>query len=247
MRNSRINSIITQNRLISRAKSRARTQSTNIGKALQGSSNSKSNTLNAIKNKANADKYGGLTKEDSNSKDNYTAIKKAAEGLKGHTEKLLSMPGKDWEELTEEEISGYKEKAVSEITSMVEDYNQMIKSMAAEGGNVNKIYLEQMKDYFQNSKKDLNALGIGQKSDGTLTASQEILKEADAKKLYEIFGSQGTFINKIDQRVENVISNAETNLAVLNKSQYAGNYTYNQYGSDIFDILSSGGKYNVKG
>lgn len=247
MRNSRINSIITQNRLISRAKSRARTQSTNIGKVLQNSSNSKNNTLNAIKNKANADKYGGLTKEDSQSKDNYTVMKKAAESLKSHTEKLLSMPDKEWEKLTEEEISEYKEKAVSEITSMIEDYNQMIKSMTAEGGNVNKTYLEQMKDYVQNSRKDLNELGIGQKSDGTLTISQDILKEADAKKLNEVFGSQGTFVSRVDARVDNVISNAETNLAVLNRSQYAGNYTYNQYGSDIFDILASGGKYNVKG
>lgn len=247
MRNSRINSIITQNRLVSRAKSRARTQSTNIGKALQNGSNSKSNTLNAVKNKAKSNKYGGLTREESNAKDNFTAIKKAAEGLRSHTEKLLSMPDKEWEKLTQEEISGYKEKAVSEITSMVEDYNQMIKSMTAEGGNVNKTYLEQMKDYFQNYRKDLNELGIGQKSDGTLTISQEILKEADAKKLKEVFSSQGTFVSRVNARVDNVISNAETNLAVLNRSQYAGNYSYNQYGSDIFDILSSGGKYNAKG
>ena len=247
MRNSRISSIITQNRLISRAKSRARTQSTNIGKVLQNSSNNKNNTLSAIKNAANTNKYGGLTKEDAESKDNYTTMKKAAESLKTHTEKLLSMPDQEWEKLTEEEISGYKEKAVSEITSMIEDYNQMIKSMAAEGGSVNKTYLEQMKDYFQNAKKDLNELGIGQKSDGTLTVSQEILKEADAKRLKEVFSSQGTFVSRVNTRVDNVISNAETNLAVLNRSQYAGNYSYNQYGSDIFDLLTSGGKYNAKG
>lgn len=241
---NKINSIITQNRLISIAKSRARTRSTNIGKVLANSSSNKNNVSNAIKNQANE---SGLTKEEAAAKDNYTSIKNAAESLKTHTEKLLSMPGKEWETLTEEEISSYKEKAVSEITSMIEDYNQMIKSMAAEGGNINTTYLGQMKDYFQNYQKDLNELGIGQKSDGTLTISQEILKEADAEKLKEVFSSQGTFVSKVNTRVDNVISNAETNLAVLNRSQYAGNYSYNKYGSDIFDLLTSGVKYNAKG
>ena len=42
-------------------------------------------------------------------------------------------------------------------------------------------------------------------------------------------------------------ANAETNLSVLNKTQYAGSYTYDKYGSDIFDMLTGGSKYSSKG
>lgn len=246
MSNYKVSSLITQNRLLSQAKSRARTQSTSINKVLQSSQNNKNSLLDAIKNQANAQKYG-LSEADTKSKENYTAMKAAAESLKGHTDKLLLMPDKDWETLTEEELLSYKEGAVSEVKAMITDYNQMIKSMTDEGGTVNEIYLKQMKGYFQNAKADLNELGITENNDGTLSVNTELLTAADAQKLKEVFGTQGTFVDDIGKRAQNVIANAETNLAVLNKSQYAGNYSYNQYGSDIFDILTSGSKYNAKG
>lgn len=245
MAHNMVNSLILQNRLVSQAKSRSRSQSTSRNKVLQSSSNSKNNVLDAIKKQAKGQQYG-LSEADTKSKENYTAMKKAAESLKGHTKNLLLMPDKDWEKLTEEEVSKYKEEAVSEVTALIEDYNKMIKSMAEEGGKVNEIYLKQMKGYFQNAKGKLEELGITQNNDGTLAVNQELLKAADAQKLKEVFGTQGTFVEDIGKRAENVISNAETNLALLNKSQYAGSYSYNQHGSDIFDILTSGSKYNAK-
>lgn len=243
---SRINSIITQNRLVSRAKSRARTQSTNIGKVLNNSSSKENNTSKAIKNQV-SQQNKELSKADAEAKNNFTNIKDAAQDLKGHTKKLLLMPGKDWEELTEAEISEFKDKAVSEAASMIEDYNQMMKSMAKEGGRVNELYLDQLSNYFRNAKTDLEAMGITQNKDGTLDINVEKLKMADAGKLRDVFCTTGGFADRVSKKTEDIISNAETNLAVLNRSQYAGNYSYNRYGSDIFDILNSGGKYNAKG
>lgn len=246
MSNHTINSLITQNRLLSQAKSRARSQSTGIGKALQSGSSNKDNILNSIKNQA-AGKSSGLSKSDAKSKENYTAMKVAAESLKKHTDKLLSMPDMDWEKLTEEESAKYKSDAISEVTAMIDDYNKMMKSMADEGGTVNEIYSSQMKGYFQNAKAGLEELGITENKDGTLAVNKERLNAADAKKLKEIFGSKGTFVDDIGKRAQNVISNAETNLAVINKSMYAGSYSYDQNGNDIFEMLASGAKYNTKG
>ena len=246
MRNNRIGSVIMQNRLVSQARSRTRTRNTNIGKALQSNSDSKSNTLKSIQNQAKAQQYG-LSDADAKSKENYTSMKKAAESLKEHVDNLLGMPSKDWEQLTNEEVTRYKEKAISEVTSMVKDYNQMMKSMADEGGTANETYLKQMKGYYQNAKAELVKMGITQNNDGTLSVNQELLEAADAKKIKEVLGTKDTFVDDIGKRAQNVISNAETNLALINKSQYAGNYSYNKYGSDIFNILTSGGKYNTKG
>lgn len=243
-----INSLILQNRLVSQARSRARTQSTKMGSILQGSSGNNNNALaNAIKKQAGAQKNGTLSKANTKSKENYTAMKSAAESLKKRTKALLDMPEKEWEKLTEEEIAKYKEEVVAEVSGVINDYNEMMKKMTEESGNVNDIYVKQMKGYFQNAKQKLGELGITQNSDGTLSLNKELLKAADASKMKEVLGSKGTFIDDIGKRAENVISNAETNLAVLNRSQYAGNYSYNQYGSDIFDALLGGGKYNAKG
>lgn len=246
MGHNRVNSLILQNRLLSQAKSRSRISNTNINKVLQSSSKGKNNVLDSIKKQAKGQQYG-LSEADAKSKENYTAMKKAAESLKEHTKNLLLMQDKDWETLTEEEISKYKETAVSEVTALIEDYNKMIKSMSEEGSKVNEIYLKQMKGYFQNAKASMEELGITQDSGGTLKVNQELLKAADAQKLKKVLGTKETFIEDIDKRAESVIANAETNLAILNKSQYAGNYSYNRYGSDIFDMLASGSRYNSKG
>ncbi len=173
-------------------------------------------------------------------------MKGAAENVKKHAKNLLLWPEKDWDEMSEDEIAEYKVEVRKETVSLIEDYNAMIKSMNDEQGKVNELYLKQMMGYFKNAQKDLEKLGITQKEDGTLSLDQELLKEADAETLKKVLGSEGSFVDDIGKRAENVISNAETNLAVVNKSIYAGNYSYNQYGSDIFDTLL-GGKYNSKG
>lgn len=243
-----INSLILHNRMISQARSRARSQSVSTSAIRQSSaSKSKDALSNAIKKQAKSQTNKGMSKADASSKENYTSIKKAAESLQKRTKALLEMPEKEWEKLTEEETAKYKEDVIKEVTALASDYNDMIKKMSEEGGSVNEIYLKQMKGYFGNAKADLEAIGITQKSDGTLSVNQELLKAADAKKLKEVLGTSGTFIDDIGKRASNVIANADTNLAILNRNQYAGNYTYNRYGSDIFDTLLGNGKYNVKG
>ncbi len=243
-----INALILHNRMISQARSRARSQNASIGAIRAASTNSNQNSrASAIKKAANKQKYSGLNKADVSSKENYTSIKKAAESLQNRTKTLLNQPEKEWENLTEEEIAKYKDSVIKEVPNMIEDYNLMMRKMSEEGGNVNKIYLKQMKSYFDNAKSKLEGLGITQRNDGTLALNQELLKAADAKQIKEVLGSTGSFVDDIGKRAANVIANADTNLAVLNRSQYAGNYTYNQYGSDIFDTLLGGGKYNAKG
>lgn len=245
MSTSKISSLITQNRLLSQAKSRARAQSVATGTALLNGTNNKDSVINSINNKA-SQQNNKVSEADQKAKENYTTMKKAAESVKKHAKNLLLWPEKKWDEMTEDEIAEYKVDVRKEVASLVEDYNTMVKSMSEEQGKVNEIYLNQMKGYFKNAQKDLESLGITQKEDGTLSLDQELLKAADAETLKKVLGSEGTFVSDIGNRAENVISNAETNLAVINKSIYAGNYTYNQYGSDIFEALL-GGKYNSKG
>ena len=241
---SRINSLITQNRLLSQARSRT-SSGTGMASALAQSSGSDSKT-NAILNAMKNTNKGSLTETDESQRQAYTIVKKTAENIKKHAEKLLSWPEKSVEELTDEEKAAYKKDVTDELSALIVNYNDMITGMKEAGGNVNTVYLNQMRGYFKNAQKQLEELGITEDSNGKLSFDKEKFANADAAKIKEVLGSKGTFIDDIGKRADNVLSNAETNLAVLNKSLYAGNYTYNQYGSDIFDALLSGSKYNSK-
>ena len=241
---SRINSLITQNRLLSQARSRT-SSGTGMASALAQSSGSDSKT-NAILNAVKNSNKGSLKETDESQRQAYTVVKRTAENIKKHAEKLLSWPEKSVEELTDEEKAAYKKDVTDELSALIANYNDMITGMKEAGGNVNTVYLNQMRGYFKNAQKQLEELGITEDSNGKLSLNKEKFANADAAKIKEVLGSKGTFIDDIGKRADNVLSNAETNLAVLNKSLYAGNYTYNQYGSDIFDALLSGSKYNSK-
>lgn len=240
---AKINSLILSNRLLSQARSRTRSQSSSLGGIMNGSSDSgKSAMLDAIKNK----NTGSTSKADLKSKENYTAMKKAAESLQERTRKLLQWQEKEWSSMTEEELAQYKEEAASQAAGLVSEYNTMIKSMTEESGQVNKIYLSQLMSCFKGAKSTLEDLGFTQKEDGTLLLDKEKFMAAEPDKIQKALCTSGSFVDDINKKTANIIANAETNLAVLNKSLYAGSYTYNQYGSDIFDMLTSGSKYNDK-
>ena len=241
---TRINSLILSNRLLSQARSRTRSQSASLGGMMNGSSESgKSAMLDAIKNKNTAN---GFSKADAKSRENYTAIKKAAQSLQERTKKLLQWQEKEWEKMTEEELAQYKEEAASQAAGLVSEYNTMIKGMTDESGQVNKIYLSQLMSCFKNAKGTLEELGITQKEDGSLALDKEKFMAADADKIQKALCTKDSFVNDLNKKAANILANAETNLAVLNKSLYAGSYTYNQFGSDIFDMLTSGSKYSNK-
>lgn len=240
---AKINSLILSNRLLSQARSRTRSQSSSLGSIMNGSSDSgKSAMLDAIKNKNTK----STSKADIKSKENYTAMKKAAESLQERTKKLLAWQEKEWSSMTEEELTQYKEEAASQASGLVSEYNTMIKSMTEESGQVNKIYLSQLMSCFKGAKSNLEDLGFAQKEDGTLSLDKEKFMAAEPDKIQKALCTSGSFVDDINKKTANIIANAETNLAVLNKSLYAGSYTYNQYGSDIFDMLTSGSKYNDK-
>lgn len=247
--NSRgISPLITQNRLLAQARSRSRSSSSSgMAAALTQSSNSgNSNAVAEALKKKNAGK-NSLSEADQSQKEAYTVIKKTAGNIQKRAERLLAWPEKSVDEMTEEEKTTYKKNVTDEISALITEYNDMMTGMEDAGGKVNEIYLSQLKGYFQNAHKQLAELGITENAKGKLVLDKEKLAGADVAKIKEVLGEKGTFIDDIGKRTENILSNAETNLAVLNKSQYAGNYTYNQYGSDIFDALTSGSKYNYKG
>lgn len=245
MNHNSISPLIMQNRLLSQARSGARARNTAVGAVLNNSSGN--NSSSAVKKQANSKKTGKQQEVYKESKENYTAMKNAAESIKKRTGKLLTAFDRNWEEMTEEDAAKYRKEIEEEIIGYADDHNTLVKMLAKEGGNTNETYLQQLKDYFQSFKDSLAEAGITQAGDGILSVDEKLLNAADIQKLEKIFGKENSYIGRVNERAENIINNAEMNLSVLNSSLYSGNYTYNKYGSDIFDMLEGSGGYNAKG
>lgn len=245
MSHNSISPLIVQNRLLSQARSGARARNASIGSALNRSSNKSSASDSAKKQKETGSTVN--RQEATQSKKNYTAMKSAAESLKEHTGKLLTVFDREWEKLTEEESAKYRKEAEEEITGFVEDYNTLVETLTKENSNADSVYLDQLQGYVRGSKSILEEIGITKETDGTLLINQELLKSADISKLQEAFGQAGSFAGRVKERAENIIANAKTNLSVINNDLYAGNYSYNKYGNDIYDILDGSSSYNAKG
>ena len=81
--------------------------------------------------------------------------------------------------------------------------------MSGTSETVNNLYLKQMKSFATESKAALKELGITQKSDGTLTVNQKTLKSAEIAKLQKVFGSKGSFTEKVSVKSKDVEINAD--------------------------------------
>lgn len=241
MSQNHISPLIIQNRLLGQARSGARARSAAIGSAMNRSSNSNSSS------KASSSSAKKSASSAIGSKTNYTAMKDAGESIQARVKKLQEIYNRQWDELTGEEAAKYRSQAETEIEGFVSDYNRLITSLSKEGGNVNSIYLKQLQDYYRSAKSSLSEAGILQNNDGTLSVDKEALKKADISLLQKTFGSEGSFAGKVKTRAENIVSSAQTNLSLLNKSMYTGSYGYDRSGSDIFDLLTGGGSYSGKG
>lgn len=240
---TKINSLIMHNRLLSQAKSRSRSSNTAIGKALMknsGSSN-KDSLVNGLQQKSESGSLSGDLKK----RDNYTTMKNSAKNLLQQTKDFLAYSDEEWEKLSEEQKAEYKEKLAEDLPGVIGDYNKLLGTLSS-GDTASKVFYKQLMGYFDKAKSELAKLGITQNKDGTLSLNKKLFEEADPDTIQRALGKSGSFISNINKRMENIISNADTNLSVINNSLFAGNYSYNRYGSDIYNILDGLGGYDAK-
>lgn len=152
-------------------------------------------------------------------KANYTGMKSYAENVQKHLENLLDTEEKSL--FAQAKTEGKTDDIVKEITSFVEDYNEMVRKMDKEGGTVNNLYLKQLHGYITSKKSKLENIGIKEDKNGILSIDKKVLKEAELEKLKELFHGEGSFADKVLERSEKIEENAQTNLNSLNSATYS--------------------------
>lgn len=138
-----------------------------------------------------------------------------------------------------------KKKIIEQVESFLDDYNTMRRRMEHIGGQVRQIYIQQMDKQADKYEKELAEIGITKAEDGTLYADTSVLKEADAAKIKSLFGTVGSFADKVSSISNAVEKNARDNLYDLKFSSYSSNYSSN---GNYYDSYSNTGKnYNIWG
>lgn len=168
-------------------------------------------------------------------KSNYSTMKSAAQDVQTSLGQLMSTEKESLFSVAEEKKD--TSSVVKEIRSFVEDYNEMIRRMGAEGGTVNQLYIKQMHGFVVSNKSRLENIGITEDKNGLLTVDRTKLQEADLENLKNVFQGENSFAAKVADKSKRVEENADTNLNSINSATYSS--LLSNYGV-------SGSKYNFR-
>lgn len=157
-------------------------------------------------------------------KKNYTDMELAAKTTMKYLEKLLH---------TEEE----SRVETDTVADFVQAYNEMMDSINEEGGTVNNMYLRQLHGYAVSVRSKLEQIGITENDNGTLKLDKKVLQNAETEKVKELFQGEGSYADKLLDRIEKVKENARTNLNSMNHATYS---------SLLESYKSSGNYFNFK-
>lgn len=173
-------------------------------------------------------------------KTEYTSMRKAAQELQEHAQKLLE--GGEDSLFAKAAKSGDTGSVVNEIGGFIDEYNAMYEKMDSLGGNVNESYRKQLDKFVSDNKAALKEVGITLKKDGTLSVNQKTLKAAGLEQLKALFGEEKSFAAKVNDKAGNAEGNADANLNAISASGYTS------YGSGSSSNYGSyGSRYNARG
>ncbi len=229
------------------------TRSTRTNSRLASSQTKSVDRRNIIAANSFASKYQSSFQNTTLEKKYYTEMGEAAESLQDRVSLFMkkgenSLFGKQTEVSENGEITvkeEQKNKIEKEIEGFVADYNTMRESMENIGGQVRRIYIQQLDKQLTRQEKALAEIGIIKGEDGTLSIKSSTLRKADLEKIKSLFGTVDSFADNVSHIGNLVAENARDNLYELKFSSYSSNY--NRTGNSYESYSSIGRRYNVRG
>jgi len=212
------------------------------GKLMKAYYNGESN--DNVKKLANHQKTGYETKEATKDlakvQSSTDALKESADALlktgskSVFEEKDITTKGEDGKEVT---TKGYDKDAIySAVSSFVKDYNSAI----ASANNVSDTSItnraKSMSGLTTANSKQLEKVGIGMKSDGTLSIDKDSFEKADMSKVKSLFQGNGSYGYQVSAQAS--MMNYAADHAASKAATYTGSGTYGN-AMNTGDIFSS--------
>ncbi len=140
----------------------------------------------------------------------YEDLSKAANQLIAHAEKLASK--KEDSAMNKAKESGDKSGLFKEAEGLVESYNEMLHTMKYTPGTLNKFYRQSLSELTEESKEQLEELGITIESDGSLDIDKSKFNESSLEDIEKLLGSESSFLSKLAYTAEHIGDNADATL-----------------------------------
>ncbi|MDE5933144.1 MAG: hypothetical protein K2H40_11805 [Lachnospiraceae bacterium] len=117
--------------------------------------------------------------------------------------------------------SGSTAGIVNQVKDFVNKYNGMVRSLKSSGSRVDNSYLNQLNANAKMCRSALQATGVTQNSDGTLSINSKTLGAASVDQLEKAWGSSTSFAAKTGAAASNVQANAVTGMNNLVNNSYS--------------------------
>lgn len=117
--------------------------------------------------------------------------------------------------------SGSTAGIVNHVKDFVNKYNGMVRSLRSSGSRVDNSYLNQLNANAKMCRSALQATGVTQNSDGTLSINNKTLSAASVDQLEKAWGTSTSFAAKTGTAASNVQANAVTGMNNLVNNSYS--------------------------
>ncbi|MCI9174289.1 MAG: hypothetical protein HFH49_04970 [Lachnospiraceae bacterium] len=191
--------------------------------------------LNKSQKNSFEDVFGTSSAADLTKKKEYEKLEKTAEELAKSAQAFLA-EGQD-SMFAKAKESGDMEEIYSHVEKLLENYNDALKSLKSSSSPLDDYYRQMLGSAAGEQSEALKTAGITIGKDGTLSLDKEKLKETDLDSLEKLFGSSGSFSEKVAFLGERIADNAGAN-ALSYSSKY--NSKGNSY-------AALGNKYDIWG
>ena len=169
------------------------------------------NTANRFLNTKSANKTNST-------QSNYLSMKENAGEVQSIASKLTDT-GED-SLFAKAEESGDTTAVTKQIKDFVNKYNGMVRNLKTSGGRVDNSYLNQLNANAKMYRSALQATGVTQNADGTLSVNDKTLSGASVAQLKKAWGP-GSFAAKTSTAAKNVQSNAVNGMNNLIANSYS--------------------------
>lgn len=172
----------------------------------------------------------GKTATSKDSAKKLTSVENSADSLKNAADALYKQGSKSvFKQIDIEQEDGTKEKGYDvnaiykKVSQFVDSYNGVLDSTDNVSSDSLERSVKNLRMVTKANSRLLSDIGIGIKSDGSLTLDKEIFEAADMGKVKELFNGTGSYGYQVSARASMIDYAAQREAAKAN--------TYNKYGA----------------
>ncbi|MBR3599497.1 MAG: hypothetical protein IKL53_06415, partial [Lachnospiraceae bacterium] len=164
----------------------------------------------------------------------FEKLEEEAGQLTKLTQKLLDDGEKSIFEQAKE--SGDNQEIYNSVEKMFDGYNRTLKSLRTTSNTMNDFYRKMLMEAPEETREELEKLGIIFGKDGTADVDMSKLKTADYETLEKHFGKDSDLVNKLEFIASRISDNAKANVESMGNGYNASGTVYGNSINSKYDF-----------